>query len=61
MRTYPLDARSTIENYREQLSGTVSADHATCSPNSFELIQHSMELKKKESALSKILEHIQKF
>ena len=47
---YPLDARSTIENYREQLSGTMSADHATCSPNSFEPSEHRLELKKKESA-----------
>ena len=44
---YPLGARSTIETYREQLSGTVSADHATCSPNSFEPSEHTMELKKK--------------
>ena len=46
MRIYPLDARSTIENYREQLSGTVSADRATCSLNSFEPSEHSVELKK---------------
>ena len=46
MRIYPLDARSTIENYREQLSGTVSADRTTCSLKNFEPIGHSVELKK---------------
>ena len=44
---YPLDARSTIENYNEQISGTVSADRATWSLNSLERSEHSVELKKK--------------
>ena len=47
MHIYLLDTRSTIENYREQLSGTVSADRATWSLNSFEPSEHSVELKKK--------------